>query len=143
MRRCVYHHNFSPWLISCVPRTALFPRKSTAPISHLPLGHKEVGATFPRTTDPLLSCPMGLYWLTYKCNGRLTGVTILSADSLMAARMRASANGISKGAMFEQGHLLDAQIATQLPQNVLGRMLERREAVELLAQIERCVGNVL
>jgi hypothetical protein len=86
---------------------------------------------------------MGLYWLTYKCNGRLTGVTILSADSLMAARMRASANGISKGAMFEQGHLLDAQIATQLPQNVLGRMLERREAVELLAQIERCVGNVL
>jgi hypothetical protein len=104
---------------------------------------REFGASFPRTTDPLVSCPMGLYWLTYKRNGRLAGVAILSADSLMAARMHASAHGISKGAMFEQGHMLDAQIAMQLPRNLVGRMLERREAVELLAQIERGVGNVL
>jgi hypothetical protein len=28
--------------------------------------------------------------------------------------------------MFERRHMLDAQIATQLPQNLVGRMLERR-----------------
>jgi hypothetical protein len=83
---------------------------------------------------------MSLYWLTYKRNDRLAGVAILSADSLMAARMRASADGIGKDAMFEQGHMLEAQIAKQLPQNLVGRMLEPREAVELLDQIERSGG---
>jgi hypothetical protein len=85
---------------------------------------------------------MGLYWLTYKRNGRLAGVAILSADSLTAARMRASTHGIGKGAVFEEGHMLDAQVATLLSRDLVGRMLERREAVELLAQIERSVGNV-
>jgi hypothetical protein len=44
---------------------------------------------------------MGLYWLTYKRTGRLAGVAIVSADTLMAARMPAAVDGIGRRAMFE------------------------------------------
>ena len=60
----------------------------------------------------------------------------------MAARMRAAADGIGQKAMFEQGHMLDPETAARVPQNLVGRMLGRREVLELLAKIERGVGNV-
>jgi hypothetical protein len=85
---------------------------------------------------------MSLYWLTYKRRGRLAGVAIVSADTLMAARTRAAVDGIGTGAMFEEGHVLDTDVAAWIPLNLIGRMLERREAIELLAQIERRAGNL-
>jgi len=85
---------------------------------------------------------MGLYWLTYKRNGRLAGVAIVSADSLMAARTRAAVDGIRHGTMFAEGHVLDAGTAAGVPHNLVGRMLSRREASDLLEQMERGAGNV-
>jgi hypothetical protein len=121
------------WLVSCVPRHCSFPHGRARPRSPISLCiTQEVGATFPRAT---------CIWLTYKRNGLLAGVAILSVDSLMGARMHASANRISKGALFEQGHMLDAQIASNC-RGVWSAVLERREAVELLAQIERGIGDV-
>jgi hypothetical protein len=47
---------------------------------------------------------MGLYWLTYKRNGRIAGVAVVSANSLMTAR-RAAAHWIGIGVMqFAEGH---------------------------------------
>ena len=85
---------------------------------------------------------MALYWLAYKRNGRLAGVAILAADSLMGARMRAAVDGIGRGAMFEQGHMLNPEFAGRVPPTCVGKMLSRREAVVMLERIERGVGNV-
>jgi hypothetical protein len=85
---------------------------------------------------------MGVYWLTYKRNGRLAGVAIVSADSLIAAR-RAAAHWIGIGVMqFAEGHVLASTLAALVPQGYIGRMLSRREAADLLQRIEREAGNV-
>jgi hypothetical protein len=85
---------------------------------------------------------MGLYWLTYKRAGRLAGVAIISADTLMGARTRAAVAGLGIGALFEQGHMLDSESAAQVPADCIGRLLSRKEAAHLLEQIEGATGNV-
>ena len=85
---------------------------------------------------------MGLYWLTYKRNGRVAGVAVVSANSLMTAR-RAAAHWIGIGVMqFAEGHALVSTWAALVPQGYIGRMLSRREAADLLQRIEREAGNV-
>jgi hypothetical protein len=85
---------------------------------------------------------MGLYWLTYKRAGRLAGVAIVSADTLMEARTRAAIAGLGIGALFEQGHMLDSVGAARVPPDCIGRLLSRKEAAHLLERIERAGGNV-
>jgi hypothetical protein len=57
---------------------------------------------------------MPLYWLTYQRNARLSGVAIISGDSLMAARKRAAMGALGAGAMFEQEHALDSETAARV-----------------------------
>jgi hypothetical protein len=44
--------------------------------------------------------------------------------------------------MFAEGHMLDAGTAALVPRNLVGRMLSRREASDLLNRMERSAGNV-
>jgi hypothetical protein len=85
---------------------------------------------------------MGLYWLTYKRNGRIAGAAIISADSLKAAR-RAVSHWIGSAEMqFAEGRMLSPEFAGRLPATCVGKMLSRREAADMLERIERSAGNV-
>jgi hypothetical protein len=59
----------------------------------------------------------------------------------MAAR-RAAVAGLGVGPMFAEGHMLDAATAARIPQDLVGRMLSRKEAANLLERIEREAGSV-
>jgi hypothetical protein len=85
---------------------------------------------------------MGLYWLTYKRNGRIAGAAIISSDSLTTAR-RAVSDWIGLGGMqFAEGRMLSPEIAGRVPPTCMGKMLSRREAADILERIERSAGNV-
>src|SRR5260370_951706 len=78
-----------------------------------------------------------MYWLCYQRNGRLLGVVILEASSLVAARMQASLAELGRGGVFSEGHALDAGCRALLTPNDIGRMLSPQEAQALLARFER------
>jgi hypothetical protein len=85
---------------------------------------------------------MALYWLTYKRNGRLVRVAIVSAESMTMARSRAELAGIHTGTMFAGGHVLEPEFAARVPPDCIGRKISRTEAVELLDRIARATGHV-
>jgi hypothetical protein len=85
---------------------------------------------------------MALYWLTYKRNGRLVRVAIVSAESMTMARGRAELAGIHTGTMFAGGHVLEPQFAARVPPDCIGRKISREEAVELLDRIARATSHV-
>jgi hypothetical protein len=78
-----------------------------------------------------------LWWLTYRRDGKLSGVVIMEAHALIDARMKASLKGLENGVAFAEGHRLDdaASKALVLPKQ-LGRMLSVEEAKRLLEEIE-------
>ena len=71
---------------------------------------------------------MALYWLTYKRRRRLASVAIVSASSLLAARVRAAIDGIGKSAIFAEGHELAPEHAAHVPPDFVGRELSRRRS---------------
>jgi len=85
---------------------------------------------------------MGLYWLTYKRNGRLAGAAIVSAHSLTTARRAVSAWIGLGGMQFAEGRMLSPEIAGRVPPTSVGKMLSRRQAADMLERIERSAGNV-
>ena len=83
-----------------------------------------------------------LWWLVYTRNGRLAGVAIIEAGSLIAARMRANLDGIApEDAEFGEGHELDENTAKAIPARQTGRMLTPKEAATLLDRIEQRRGK--
>jgi hypothetical protein len=101
-----------------------------------------MGRSLKRRRMGIKPCRMGLFWLSYKRNGRLAGVAIVSAHSLTAAR-RAAAHWIGIGAMqFAEGRMLSPEFVDRVPLTCVGKMLSRREAVDMLERIERGVGTV-
>jgi len=85
---------------------------------------------------------MSLWWLTYNNrHGRLHGVFIIEAASLISARIGAADNALDKGASFAEGHELDAEREARLPPGYIGTMLSRKEAARLLDRIERGDGK--
>ena len=84
---------------------------------------------------------MSLWWLTYNRHGRLHGVVIIEAASLISACIGVADNALDKGASFAEGHELDAVQSALIPPGYIGMMLSRKEAALLLNRIERGDGK--
>ena len=84
---------------------------------------------------------MSLWWLTYNRHGRLHGVVVIEAASLISACIGVADNVLDKGASFVEGHELDAAQSARIPPGYVGMMLSRKEAARLLDRIERGGGK--
>jgi hypothetical protein len=74
------------------------------------------------------------FWMTYRDSGRLVGVVIMEAPSLIEAGFKAI-RGVGAGATFADGHELSADQAALVPEGKIGRMLSPDEAERLLAKL--------
>jgi hypothetical protein len=64
--------------------------------------------------------------LTYNNrHGRLHGVFIIEAASLLSARMDAADSALDEGASFAEGQELDAARSARIPPGYVGMMLSR------------------
>jgi hypothetical protein len=79
---------------------------------------------------------MSLWWLRYDRGGKLHGIAIIDASSLVAARMRAWLDGIDGGADFFEGHELDDKTSAAMPAHLTGRLLAPKQAAALLDRID-------
>ena len=85
---------------------------------------------------------MSLWLLTYNNrHGRLHGVFIIEAASLLSARMGAADSALDEGVSFAEGHELDAARSARIPPGYVGVMLSCKEAAQLLDRIERRDGK--
>jgi hypothetical protein len=75
------------------------------------------------------------FWMTYRDSGRLAGVVIMEAPSLVRAGLKAI-RGVGAGATFAEGHELSADQAALVPTGKIGRMLSADEAERLLSKLE-------
>jgi hypothetical protein len=80
---------------------------------------------------------MSFWWLTYNRRGRLHGVIVVEAASLISARVGVAGNALDKGVSFVEGHELDAERASRIPPGYVGMPLSQKEAGQLLKRIER------
>jgi hypothetical protein len=71
------------------------------------------------------------FWMTYRDSGRLVGVVIMEAPSLVRAGLKAI-RGVGAGATFADGHELSADQAALVPTGKIGRMLSAGEALRHL-----------
>ena len=63
---------------------------------------------------------MSLWWLTYNRNGRLHGVVIIEAASLISACIGVADNALDKGTSFAEGHELAAARSARIPPGYVG-----------------------
>jgi hypothetical protein len=70
------------------------------------------------------------FWMTYRDSGRLVGLVIMEAPSLVRAGLKAI-RGVGAGATFAEGHELSTDQTALVPAGKIGRMLSTDEA-------ERC-----
>jgi len=77
------------------------------------------------------------FWLTYGKAGRLIGVVIIEAPTLIQARMNAAVEGIiDAGAPFVEGHKLSAKLMASVLPSQVGRKMSGAEAAELICWLE-------
>jgi hypothetical protein len=76
---------------------------------------------------------IGFYLLTYQREGRLANLVVVSAESLTEARIRC-APGVGD-AVLDQVLPLEAEIATALPPNLVGKVLTSQAAMRLLHEV--------
>jgi hypothetical protein len=69
-----------------------------------------------------------MWWLTYRRSGKVVGVVVIEAPSLIDARMHATLEAVEAGVDFADGHELDAALAALVPAEQLERMLSIEEA---------------
>ena len=80
---------------------------------------------------------MSLWWLTYNNqHGRLHGVVIIEAASLISARIGVADSALDKGTSFAEGHELAAARSVRIPPGYIGMMLSSKEAAAMLDRIE-------
>jgi hypothetical protein len=66
-----------------------------------------------------------LFWLNYRHpDGRFAGATVIEASTLISARMAAAVYGLDDGLDLVSGHELDAETARQVPEGMIGRLLD-------------------
>jgi hypothetical protein len=75
------------------------------------------------------------FWMTYRDSGRLVGVVIMDAPSLIQAGLKAI-RGVGAGTTFADGHELTADQVALVSARKIGRMLPADEAERLLAKLE-------
>ena len=91
-------------------------------------------------SSPVAMCNdgrMSLWWLTYSRNGRLHGVVIIEAVSLVSARIGVADSALDKGTSFAEVHELAAARSARIPPGYIGMMLSSKEAAAMLDRIER------
>jgi hypothetical protein len=77
------------------------------------------------------------FWLTYGKAGRLIGVVIMEAPTLIEARMNAAVEGvIDAGAPFVEGHKLSAKLMASVLPTQIGRKMSGEEAARLIRRLE-------
>jgi hypothetical protein len=81
-----------------------------------------------------------LFWLTYRYPdgrvgrypyGRVASVVVIESIDLLHARLKASLAGADRDLEFVSGHQLDPESAEQIPENMLGRGLNRGDLQKL------------
>ena len=73
-----------------------------------------------------------LFWLNYHHpDGLFAGAAVVEASTLLSARMAAAVYGLNDGLVFASGHELDAESARQVPEDMIGRLLDDGELRKL------------
>jgi hypothetical protein len=69
-----------------------------------------------------------LFWLDY-CHpdGRFADAAVIEASTLVSARMTAAVYGLNDQLKFASGHELDDASAHEIPENMIGRLLDDRD----------------
>jgi hypothetical protein len=69
---------------------------------------------------------VSLFWLTYRHpDGRAAGVVVIeSRGGLLHARLKAVLAGADRDLEFVSGHKLDQDSTRQIPENMMGRLLD-------------------
>jgi hypothetical protein len=78
-----------------------------------------------------------VWWLLYRRDGQLAGAAIIEAPSLYHARMTAAVQGIGTVAEYTDGNEIDAEHATLIPRELIGKMLSPEQVRELAALLGR------
>jgi hypothetical protein len=77
-----------------------------------------------------------LFWLNYRHpDGRFAVVAVVEAMALIQARMKAAVTGLDQGLDFVVGHELEAESARQIPDDMIGRLLDDGD----LRRLERII----
>ena len=77
-----------------------------------------------------------MWWLTYLRSGKMVGVVVIEAPSLIDARMRAALEAVEAGVDFAEGHEIDAARSALVPAEQLERLLSIEEANRLLKWLD-------
>jgi hypothetical protein len=64
-----------------------------------------------------------LFWLNYH-NAERRAVVVVEAEALVAARMKAALAGLDAGMDFASGNELDEASTAQIPESMIGRLLD-------------------
>jgi hypothetical protein len=69
-----------------------------------------------------------LFWLNYRhSKGRFAGAAVIEASALVSARMAAAVYGLNDGLNFVSGHEIEPMSARQIPESMIGRLLDDRD----------------
>jgi hypothetical protein len=72
--------------------------------------------------------------LTYRhSDGRAAGVVVVDSPDLLQARFKAAVYGFDRGLDFASGQPLDQESASQIPANIMGRLLDDDDLRKLQA----------
>jgi hypothetical protein len=83
---------------------------------------------------------VGFYLLTYKREGRLANIVVVSAESLTEARLRCAPG--PGDAVLDQVLPLETEIATALPSELIGKVLTSQAAMRVLHKFARRAKQV-
>jgi hypothetical protein len=66
-----------------------------------------------------------LFWLTYRHpDGRAAGVVVTKSHGLLHTRLKAALVSADRDLEFVSGHKLDLDSPWQIPENMMGRLLD-------------------
>ncbi len=95
----------------------------TARQSTLPAGRQETDCRLPIGRAGRYIDAVPLFWLNYR-NTERRAVAIVEAEALVAARMKAAPTGLDVGMDFAGGNELDEASSQQIPEHMIGRLLD-------------------
>jgi hypothetical protein len=75
-----------------------------------------------------------LFWLNYR-NSKHRAVVVVEAEALVAARMKAALAGLDVAMDFASGNELDEASSQQVPEHMIGRLLDDRDLRRLQRSI--------
>ena len=71
---------------------------------------------------------MSLFWSNYRYpDGKFAGAMVIEATALISARMQAAVFGLDEGLHFAGGREVNAEIGRQVPESMIGRLLDFRD----------------